>query len=79
MKSLSFLMAIIVILFAMWFLFLRDTQNVEPATTDPTTTVSEQEHQPTTTYGKAIKYSKDTVGNAYDTKNDAIEDALNNM
>jgi len=84
MRLISLLVVVIIIAAAVWFLFFRDNDGpiditpkpgVEtPQVQSPASTPVVQ--QPTTTYGRAMNYSKTTVNNANDSHNTDIEAAM---
>ncbi len=88
MRLISLLVVVIIIAAAVWFLFFRDSDGPIDITPKPGVEAPQVQspapasarapaaQQPTTTYGRAMNYSKTTVENANDSHNADIEAAM---
>ncbi|MEA4861941.1 MAG: hypothetical protein AB7F40_02030 [Victivallaceae bacterium] len=83
MRLISLLVVVIIIAAAVWFLFFRNDDGTIDITPKPGAAAPEVQpsaavpaNQPTTTYGRALNYSRTTVENANDSHNADIEAAM---
>lgn len=81
-KLITWLVALIVLGAAVWFLFLRDaTDKAAEKAQDPVKTVEkiQNEEEPKSVLGKAYRHSESTVKRVNDEHNQALEAVISDM